>query len=226
MRVSRSSPRGENEQNSGPLFFSMNKPRPAKVEVLDVEPGDLGAPPSGSEREYQDRAVADRDRRRLRGLEGQRRRKPFGGDGCASMIAAGVFARAPSARSRTTRWWVGDAIPACRLKESDRREPRGLGADAWPSRRWPRKVATSTGCAPNGSRFSASAPRTGSAPPERSHRLRGDASGDPEARFVDVYDDAGKYERVDGSVETYSPTMISNLRLPLRAMFAKLDIPE
>jgi Putative restriction endonuclease len=51
-------------------------------------------------------------------------------------------------------------------------------------------------------------------------------TADPEARFVDVYDNAGNYERVDGSVETYAPTMVPDLRLPLRAMFAKLDIPE
>jgi Uma2 family endonuclease len=51
---------------------------------------------------------------------------------------------------------------------------------------------------------------------------------DPDARYVDVYDCAGAYERVDASVETYSPAIIPDLVLPLRAMFAKLDfdIPE
>jgi Uma2 family endonuclease len=51
---------------------------------------------------------------------------------------------------------------------------------------------------------------------------------DPDARYVDVYDGAGAYERVDASVETYSPAIIPDLVLPLRAMFAKLDfdIPD
>jgi Uma2 family endonuclease len=53
---------------------------------------------------------------------------------------------------------------------------------------------------------------------------------DPDERYVDVYDSAGRYERVDASVEIYSPAIIPGLVLPLRAMFAKLDriddIPE
>jgi Uma2 family endonuclease len=49
---------------------------------------------------------------------------------------------------------------------------------------------------------------------------------DPAARYVDVYDGAGGYERVDASVETYSPAIIPDLPLPLRAIFAELDIPE
>jgi Uma2 family endonuclease len=49
---------------------------------------------------------------------------------------------------------------------------------------------------------------------------------DPAARYVDVYDRAGAYERVDASVETYTPAIIPDLPLPLRAIFAELDIPE
>jgi len=48
---------------------------------------------------------------------------------------------------------------------------------------------------------------------------------DPEARNIDVYDSAGRYERVEATVEMYSPPVIPDLRLPLRAMFEKLDIP-
>jgi Uma2 family endonuclease len=49
---------------------------------------------------------------------------------------------------------------------------------------------------------------------------------DPEARYMDVYDIDGRYERVDGSVEMYSPAIFPELPLPLRALFAKLDFPE
>ena len=49
---------------------------------------------------------------------------------------------------------------------------------------------------------------------------------DPDARYVDVFDSAGNYERVDASVEMYSPAIIPDLPLPLRAMFAELNIPE
>jgi Uma2 family endonuclease len=49
---------------------------------------------------------------------------------------------------------------------------------------------------------------------------------DPDGRFVDVFDRDGRYERVDSSVESYSPPIIPSLILPLRAMFAELVIPE
>jgi hypothetical protein len=40
--------------------------------------------------------------------------EPLGGDGRPAVVAAGAFRRAPSSRSRTTRWSVGDARPAAR----------------------------------------------------------------------------------------------------------------
>jgi hypothetical protein len=40
---------------------------------------------------------------------------------------------------------------------------------------------------------------------------------------VDVHDIDGRYERVDASVETYSPAIIPDLVLPLRAMFDEMD---
>jgi Uma2 family endonuclease len=49
---------------------------------------------------------------------------------------------------------------------------------------------------------------------------------DPDARYVDVFDDTGTYARVDASVEAYSPAAIPDLTLPLRAMFEELDLPE
>jgi Uma2 family endonuclease len=49
---------------------------------------------------------------------------------------------------------------------------------------------------------------------------------DPETRTVDVYDSEGRYERIEATVELYSPAIIPDLRLPLRAMFAELEIPE
>jgi hypothetical protein len=55
--------------------------RPAEVEVLDVEAGDFGAPPSRCERQQHDRAIADGERRGRRPLELERRGKPFRGDG-------------------------------------------------------------------------------------------------------------------------------------------------
>ncbi len=48
---------------------------------------------------------------------------------------------------------------------------------------------------------------------------------DPDARVVDVYDSAGGFERIVADVETYTPAIIPDLRLPLRAIFAKMDIP-
>ncbi len=47
--------------------------------------------------------------------------------------------------------------------------------------------------------------------------------GDPDGRYVDVYDSTGRYERVDALIETYSPAIIPDLVLPLRAMFAEMD---
>jgi Uma2 family endonuclease len=49
---------------------------------------------------------------------------------------------------------------------------------------------------------------------------------DPEERFVDVYDSKDHFERIEATVELYSPAIMPDLRLPLRAMFAKMDIPE
>jgi hypothetical protein len=73
------------------------KAGPAEVEVL-VEPGDLGPPSSRGERQQQDRAIADRDRRRRRSLERERRGEPFGGDGRPAVVAAGVLAPGPWSR--------------------------------------------------------------------------------------------------------------------------------
>jgi hypothetical protein len=39
-----------------------------------------------------------------------------------------------------------------------------------------------------------------------------------------VCDIDGRYERVDAPVETYLPAIIPDLSLPLRAMFAELDL--
>jgi Uma2 family endonuclease len=49
---------------------------------------------------------------------------------------------------------------------------------------------------------------------------------DPQTRTVDFYDSAEHFERVDASVETYSPAVVRSLAFPLRAIFAELDIPE
>ena len=49
---------------------------------------------------------------------------------------------------------------------------------------------------------------------------------DPDERIVHVYDEAGRYERIEASVETYAPAIVPDLLLPLGAMFAKLNIPE
>jgi Uma2 family endonuclease len=46
---------------------------------------------------------------------------------------------------------------------------------------------------------------------------------DPDGRYMDVHDIDGRYERVDASVETYSPAIIPDLVLPLRAMFDEMD---
>jgi Uma2 family endonuclease len=48
----------------------------------------------------------------------------------------------------------------------------------------------------------------------------------PDSRTVDVYDNTGGFERIDASREEYFPAIISDLRLPLRAIFAEMDIPE
>jgi Uma2 family endonuclease len=49
---------------------------------------------------------------------------------------------------------------------------------------------------------------------------------DPETRTLDVYDRTGRHERVDATLETYSPAIFPDLDLPLRAIFAELDFPE
>jgi Uma2 family endonuclease len=50
---------------------------------------------------------------------------------------------------------------------------------------------------------------------------------DPETRIVEVYDIEGRFERIDAAtVEMYSPATIPDLVLPLRAIFAEMDIPE
>jgi Uma2 family endonuclease len=46
---------------------------------------------------------------------------------------------------------------------------------------------------------------------------------DLDGRCVYVYDNLGRHEHVDASVETYSPAIDPDLVLPLRAMFAELD---
>jgi Uma2 family endonuclease len=46
---------------------------------------------------------------------------------------------------------------------------------------------------------------------------------DPDGRCVGVYDNLGRHEHVHASVETYSPAIVPDLVLPLRAMFAELD---
>jgi Uma2 family endonuclease len=55
---------------------------------------------------------------------------------------------------------------------------------------------------------------------------RKDVDAKRRARSIEVYDADGRYERVDATVETYAPASVPDLRLPLRAMFAKLDVPE
>ena len=47
---------------------------------------------------------------------------------------------------------------------------------------------------------------------------------DPDGSWVEVYDRDGRYERVDASVETYSPAIVPGLALPLRAMFAEMGV--
>ena len=49
---------------------------------------------------------------------------------------------------------------------------------------------------------------------------------DPEARTVDFYDSPEHFERVDATVENYTPSSIPSLTLALRAIFAEMDIPE
>ncbi len=53
---------------------------------------------------------------------------------------------------------------------------------------------------------------------------------DPEERTLHVYDSDGNYERIDVERESrallYAPKIIPDLRMPLRAIFAKMDIPE
>jgi hypothetical protein len=68
------------------------KTRPAEVEVLDVERGDLGAPPPRGERKQQDRPIADSERGRRRSLEFDACGEPLRGNRGAAVVAAGVFA--------------------------------------------------------------------------------------------------------------------------------------
>ena len=49
---------------------------------------------------------------------------------------------------------------------------------------------------------------------------------DPETRTLDVYDRTGFHERVGADRATYSPEIIPNLALPVRAMFAEIDLPD
>jgi Uma2 family endonuclease len=49
---------------------------------------------------------------------------------------------------------------------------------------------------------------------------------DPEARTLDVYDRTGFHERIGADREAYSPAIIPNLALPVRATFAEIDIPD
>jgi Uma2 family endonuclease len=50
---------------------------------------------------------------------------------------------------------------------------------------------------------------------------------DPETRIVEVYDIEGRFERIDAAtVELYSPAIIPDLVLHLRAIFAEMDIPD
>jgi Uma2 family endonuclease len=49
---------------------------------------------------------------------------------------------------------------------------------------------------------------------------------DPETRTLEVFDRDGRHERVDATLETYSPAIFPDLQLPLRTMFAELDLPD
>jgi Uma2 family endonuclease len=49
---------------------------------------------------------------------------------------------------------------------------------------------------------------------------------DPQTRSIEIYDAGGGCERVNANLETCSPAAFPDLRLPLRAMFAKLEIPD
>jgi Uma2 family endonuclease len=46
-----------------------------------------------------------------------------------------------------------------------------------------------------------------------------------ETRSTEAYDSEGGYGTI-GAVEDYSPMMFPDLRLPMRTLFAKLDVPE
>lgn len=103
------------------------EPGSPEVEIFYVERGDLSPPPSGSERQQQDRTVADRDRRRGRPLERERRGEPFGRDGGASMIAAGVFAPGAFEQVADDPMLGRRREPRRAVKEPDRRRSRAKG---------------------------------------------------------------------------------------------------
>jgi hypothetical protein len=99
----------------------------AEVEVLDVEAGDFGPPTSGSEGEQHDRAVADRERSRRRPLEFERRGEPFGRDGGAAVVVAGVFTAGALEQIADHSLIGRRGQSRGAVKESDRRRPRAEG---------------------------------------------------------------------------------------------------
>jgi Uma2 family endonuclease len=48
---------------------------------------------------------------------------------------------------------------------------------------------------------------------------------DPESRSMEAYD-IERYHGTIGAVDTYSPEIFPDLHLPLRALFAEMDIPD
>jgi hypothetical protein len=73
-------------------IVTITNPDSAKVEIFNLERGDLGPPPAGREGEEHDGAIADRDLRHRRPLERERRGEPLGGNRGAAVVMAGVFA--------------------------------------------------------------------------------------------------------------------------------------
>jgi hypothetical protein len=124
---------------------------PAEVEVLDVQPGDLGPPPPP--RQTSAAQSRGRERGRRRPLERERRGEPLGGDGGPGR-GRGRRLRAgrpradrgpPAGRSATPGRLAGERTGSPPLASP------GSAKYAPPSRRWPRKVATRAGYAPSGS---------------------------------------------------------------------------